>query len=401
MSPSIESLIAEAHRTIDRVAEPLVEVGKRIHAHPELGGEETLAVEALTGLALQQGMRLERGIAGLQTAFLGESPDAPADGPVVAILSEYDALPGLGHACGHNLIAIAGLGAALGAMAVAPSTGGRVLWIGTPAEENFGGKVILSDAGIFDRVDAAMMVHPDFRNEVNVKTLGMSEYVITFTGKASHAAASPDEGVNALDAMIALYNNVSLLRQQTREEARLHGIITHGGDAPNVIPARTEARWLVRAKTKPYHDRLRRQFEACVEAAAKATGCGFDCRCVLTYDPFVTNTTLGALFHAELSQLGVKAASETLESGLGSSDIGNVGRRCPTIHPLVDLGVRPTCALHTPDFERAANLEDSYRSTLRAAKAMAATAIRFLSDPEARQRAREEFESQRAAEASI
>ena len=254
---------------VDRLTPDLVAVSRFLHANPELAYEERQAAELLTDILEQHGFTVQRGVANLPTAFTGL---AGSGAPRIAFLAEYDALPGLGHACGHNLIGTASLGAALAVRSVLDRVAGSVLLVGCPAEEKGGGKIALVEAGIFAGTDAAMLVHPSNRTEMVKLALGMRELMVEFFGKASHAAAAPDQGVNALDAAVLAYAGIGVMRQQVRSDARIHGIITHGGQAPNIIPEYAAARYYVRALDLAYMDDLFGRVVGCCEAAAQATG---------------------------------------------------------------------------------------------------------------------------------
>ena len=236
---------------VDARRDQLIQIADTIHANPELGFQEFKAASLLTGVLEEDGFSVERGVAGMETAFIA-TLRGQGDEPVVAFLAEYDALPGLGHACGHNIIAAAAVGAGLALGTVLPDLAGTIQVIGTPAEEGGGGKVIMVDAGIFDGVDAAMMIHPSGRNLLGRGALTAYPVTLEFYGRPAHAAAKPDEGINALETMILTYNGINALRQHLRDDVRIHGIITHGGDAPNIVPEYTKAEFIVRAADTPY-----------------------------------------------------------------------------------------------------------------------------------------------------
>src|SRR5690242_16953312 len=287
---TIKTQIAQA---VDRLADDLESLSRRIHDHPELAYQEVQACGWLSEYLAGHGFKVERGVAGVETAFRATLETGA--GPTIAILCEYDALPAIGHACGHNVIATsgAGAGAALAAMREALPAG-RIQVIGTPAEEGGGGKVRLINGGVFQRVDAAMMIHGFDRWILHQDLLGIVRVGFEFTGKAAHASADPWEGVNALDAVIQTFNNVSMLRQQIRPEARIHGIVTQGGAAANIIPEFASAIFYVRAPELEYVWALQKRLIACAEGAAQATGCTVK---VLShpetaYEPMKRNATL-------------------------------------------------------------------------------------------------------------
>jgi amidohydrolase len=327
-------------------------------------------------------------VADLPTAFTGR---AGTGSPRIAFLAEYDALPGLGHACGHNLIGTASLGAALAVKTILNQVEGEVLLVGCPAEEKGGGKIPLAETGVFTGTDAAMLVHPSNRTEMVKLALGMRELTVEFFGKASHAAAAPEQGVNALDALVVGYTAVGAMRQQVRSDARIHGIITHGGQAPNIIPDYAAARFYVRALDLVYMDELFRRVVNCFEAAAQATGC----RVKITsaskdYHPYRPVYSLAEMFQRNLESLGETVDQGPVDRDLGSTDVGNVSQVVPTIQPMLQISPREvTC--HMAAFAEAAISETGHRGMLRAAKAMAMTAVDLLTDPKALERVAAEF----------
>jgi amidohydrolase len=384
----IPSLKQRVQAEVDRLTPDLLATSRFLHTNPELAYEEYKAVEHLTTIVAQYGFAVTRGLAGLPTAFVARTG---AGSPRIAFLAEYDALPGLGHACGHNLIGTASLGAALAVKAVLNLTPGEILLVGCPAEEKGGGKIPLVESGAFAGTDAAMLVHPSNRTEMVKLALGMRELTVEFFGKASHAAASPERGINALDAVVLAYNGVSVLRQQVRSDARIHGIITHGGQAPNIIPDYTAARFYVRALDLPYLEELNRRVVACFEAAAQATGC----RAKVTsagkdYHPYKPVYSLAGLFQRNLELLGESVDQGPVDQELGSTDVGNVSQAVPTIQPMLQISPREvTC--HMAAFAEAAISEAGHRGMLLAAKAMAMTAVDLLADAASLARVTAEF----------
>jgi amidohydrolase len=346
---AVKELIAQA---VDRLANDLEALSRRIHDNPELAYQEVKAAGWLAEFLGARGFKVERGVGGVETAFRGTIETG--DGPTVAIMCEYDALPAIGHACGHNVIAASGAGAGAALAAVRDRLPrGRLHVIGTPAEEGGGGKVKLIKAGVFAGVDAAMMVHGWDRWIPHQDLLGIVRVGFEFTGKAAHASADPWEGVNALDAVIQTFNNVSMLRQQVRPDARIHGIVTQGGAAPNIIPEAAAALFYVRAAQLDYMWELRTRVVACAEGAAQATGCRVK---VIdyenAYEPMRRNATLLDLFRANMETLGLSESPE-VKDRLGSSDVGNVSQVLPTIQPLVKIAPDGT-PIHSRDFEAAA-----------------------------------------------
>jgi amidohydrolase len=377
--------------TIAGHAPKLKEIAAFIGAHPELGHEEKLASARLTEELEQLGYRVERGTLGLSTAFIAEYRSAKP-GPVVAILAEYDALPEIGHACGHHLICTMALGAAAGLRAVVDETGGTIRVYGTPAEETMGAKVDMAAAGLFDDCDVAMMAHPYHQFEKSGSSLAMDALKFEFHGKAAHAAANPDQGINALDAVIQLFNSVNALRQQTSSHARIHGIISHGGQAPNIIPDYAVARFYTRSATRAYTDELTRRVKACAEAAALATGCRLTTsHDEYSYDELRTNEAISAAFTANLVESGIPPEEIHTANDHGSLDLGNVSLRCPAVHPFIRVVDQPY-NLHTVEFRDAAQSDRAYDAMVFGATMLAFTACDMMTDPELAQRVREEFE---------
>jgi len=384
---AVKDLIGQA---VDRLADELEALSRQIHDSPELAYQEVKAAGWLSDFLARQGFTVERGVAGVETAFRGTLETGP--GPTIAILCEYDALPQIGHACGHNVIATAGAGAGAALAAVrAQLPHGRVQVIGTPAEEGGGGKVKLIQGGVFEHVDVAMMIHGFDRWILHQDLLGIVRVGFEFRGKAAHASADPWEGVNALDAVIQTFNNVSMLRQQIRPDARIHGIVTHGGAAPNIIPEMAACTFYVRAARLDYMWELHRRVLACAEGAATATGCT-----VTTidkeapYEPLKRNDTLLGLFRANMTSVG--AEESPAPDRLGSSDIGNVSQVIPAIQPMVQIAP-PGTPIHSRAFEAAAVSPLARTGMCQAAKTMAMTTLDLLADPGLVKRARAEFEA--------
>src|SRR3954468_1407830 len=256
---------------VDRRADLLLDASHRIHAHPELGFEEHHAHDLLTSVLGDAGLDTERGAFDVPTAFRASA--GGGDGPLVAVLCEYDALPDLGHACGHNVIASAGLGAALAAATVVDAAGGRLAVSGPPAEEGGGGKILMARRGAFEGVDAALMVHPADADLLAMSTIAIQQLVVQYEGKSAHAAAFPWEGRNALDAAVLGYVNVAALRQHMEPTERIHGIFTKAGDRPNIVPREAAAHWYVRSPTMASLEVLKGRVLTCLEAGATAAGC--------------------------------------------------------------------------------------------------------------------------------
>jgi amidohydrolase len=358
----------------------------RIHRSPELGFQEVKASGWLTEYLERNGFKVEKGICQMATAFKGSYGSGK---PAIALLAEYDALPQLGHACGHNIIATAAVGAAVAARGAIDEAGGSVVVIGTPAEELHGGKVIMAERGAFEDIDAAMIVHPSVVDMASIQALACIGLEVEFWGKAAHAAVYPHEGINALEAMIQAFNGINSLRQHIRERARIHGIITQGGEAPNVIPAYTAGSLLVRAEDDAYLDELKEKVLNCFKAASLATGARLEYKWAAHYAPLKTNFALAEVFTKNMEALG-RNLWPTLDRGLGSSDVGNVSTLVPTIHPMVAIAPIEILA-HSPEFAEAAASEDGNRGLLDGAKALAMTVVDLIAQPEIMARVKEEF----------
>ena len=378
-------------QAVDRLGNDLDQLSRRIHGHPELAYQEVKAAGWLCDFLGAHGFKVERGVAGVETAF--RATIETGAGPTIAILCEYDALPAIGHACGHNVIAASGAGAGAALAAVKDTLPkGRILVIGTPAEEGGGGKVKLINGGVFGGVDAAMMVHGWDRWIGHQDLLGIVRVGFEFTGKAAHASADPWQGVNALDAVIQTFNNVSMLRQQVRPDARLHGIITNGGAAPNIIPEVAACLFYVRAPSLDYMWALQKRVIACAEGAATAAGCTLKVtEHEDAYEPMKKNDALLAAFRANWKALGI-AESPEIKDRLGSSDIGNVSQVIPAIQPLVKIAPDGT-PIHSRAFEAAAVAPLALEGLKGAAKAMAMTVHDLLANPALVKEARREFDA--------
>jgi len=385
LDPQKQALIKE----VERLKPELLEISRFLHANPELAFEEHKAVERLSRTMEKHGFSVERSVAGLDTAFTASR--ASAEGPTIAFLAEYDALPGLGHACGHNLIAAGSVGAGLALKAALGEVGGRVLVVGCPAEEKGGGKIPLVESGVFRSVDAAMLVHPSNRTEIVKRALGMRDVQVEFFGKASHAAATPHLGINALDAVILTFTNINALRQQIRPDARIHGIITHGGKAPNIIPDHAAALFYVRALDMAYLEELYQKVLGCFEAAAMATGTRHQVkRAGSDYHPHKINYALAELFRKNLEALGSQVDQGPEDQDLGSTDVGNVSQAVPTVQPMIAI-CGPSVACHMPEFAVASASRAGEEGMLLAATAMALTGLDLLRDRDALRRVKQEF----------
>lgn len=364
---------------VDERAEVLLDVSHRIWDRPELCFEEHHAHDLLCDVLEREGYAPTRHAYGLDTAF---SLDVGSSGPMVAVCCEYDALPDIGHACGHNVIAAAGLGAGLAAASLAEELGGRVRILGTPAEEGGGGKVFMMREGALDGVDAAMMVHPADHDLPTLTTLAIQRLEVDYEGVASHAAAAPHLGRNALDAAVLGYVNVAALRQHIRTDERVHGIFTDAGEKPNIVPRRAAASWYVRAGTSERLGELGERVLAALQAGADAAGCSMTHRWVdPPYAEMRDDERLQARYGAHAASLGRPFADpRVVGEVVGSTDMGNVSHVVPSIHPMVAVAP-PGVSIHTPEFADHARGPAGDRAVLDGAKAMAATIVDCWLDP--------------------
>lgn len=387
--------VIEAKQTVraevERLTPKLLEISRSLHANPELCFEEHHAHEVLTSAIEDEGLAVERSAYDLATAF---DARAGGDGPTVAVCCEYDALPGIGHGCGHNVIAAAGLGAGLAAATVAEALGGRIAILGTPAEEGGGGKEFMLRRGAFAEVAAAMMVHPADHDIDQMQAIAIHTVDVTYQGQASHAAASPHLGRNALDAAVLGYNAVAALRQHIRPDERIHGIFTDAGDKPNIVPSSAAAQWYVRSADFHSLEHLKERFSACLEAGAAAACC--EMRSVWADPPYydmIHNAPLLDLYVKNSAANGRVVSPQDKNCFLvGSTDMGNVSHAVPSIHPMIKIAPRGT-AIHTPEFATYACSETADQAVIDGAMSMAMTVVDCWTDPEALPAIRACFES--------
>ncbi|MBY0158754.1 M20 family metallopeptidase [Cytobacillus oceanisediminis] len=371
----------------------------RIHATPEIGNEEFFASGLLSGILEKEGFEVERAVAGHETAFLArKKSDKP--GPSIAFLAEYDALPGLGHGCGHNIIGTTSVAAAIALSKVIDETGGEAVVFGTPAEEggpNGSAKGSFVKHGLLEGIDAALMVHPSNHTRLTSSSLAVDPLDFEFIGKPAHAAASPEEGINALDAVIQLFNGINALRQQLKDDVRIHGIITHGGDAPNIIPEYAKARFFIRATTRTSLNEVTRKVKAVAEGAALATGAKLN---VIAFqnevDNLLLNKTYDQVFKEVIEDLG-ETVVEGDRDGIGSTDAGNISQVVPTIHPYIKIGADDLVA-HTVPFREAAASVKGDEALITGAKGLALTAFQLVTDQELLKSIKQEFLERKAAE---
>ena len=387
----VGALKARMLAVVDELAPLLLETSHQIHAHPELSFEERFASGLLADVLEQQGVEVTRSAFGLETAL---DAMVGSEGPTIAVCLEYDALPVVGHACGHNVIAAAGLGAGLAAAALAEEAGGRVRILGTPAEEGGGGKVLMAEQGALEGVDAAIMVHPADADLVAMDAIAATHLEVVYEGVAAHAAAFPHLGRNALDAAVLGYVNVAALRQHIEATDRVHGVFLEGGDKANIVPERTRMQWMVRSARFASLEPLQRRVEACFDAGAAATGCS--CSYRVTNPPYadmIDNPVLAGLYAANSEALG-RPLTDPRAGGprvVGSTDMGNVSYLVPAIHPMVKVAPKGV-SIHTHEFTAHARSEAGDAAVLHGARALAATVADLWADRSLVAQARSAFD---------
>ena len=378
---------AGAQEKFRTIQQDILSISHRIHAHPELGFEEEKACAWLTDALDGAGFRVQRASCGLDTAFVATSGKGPLH---IGICAEYDCLPGIGHACGHNMIAAMALGAAIAASKVADDAGLTLTVFGTPAEEvgNASGKILMLEGKAFDGVHAAMMVHPAPVEMLEGHLIAASMFEVHYTGKEAHASAFPEMGINAADALTVAQTAIGLLRQHIRQTDRVHGIVTHGGDAPNVVPARTSARYLVRAENLEELTDVRAKVYRCFEAGATATGAKLEIRGGdKPYADVKYDQEIGLLYKSNAEALGRTFPPMTpmMQRMAASTDMGNVSHVIPSIHPMIGINSLPA-ANHQPEFTAHCVTPDADKAVLDGALAMAWTAIDIAQNPALRER---------------
>jgi len=383
----ISEIKAEILNILDELKERLFSLSCDFYHNPETGLKEYKTSAACMAILEESGFKVEKGVAGMETAFRANFGNGK---PGIALLVEMDALPEIGHGCGHNISGVASVGAAIALSKVIPMIGGRIVVLGTPAEELGIGKIAMIKAGVFEGFDAAMMAHPSSKRMVTRIFLGLIRLNLNFKGKPSHASAYPEEGVNALDAVIQTFNSISALRQQLRSDVRIHGIITDGGAAPNIIPEKASASFYVRAKDLNELYSVKEKVLNCARGAALATGCeltieeGADMNA-----PLKINKALADIYRRQMESLGFKEDDFPMDKNAGSSDIGNVSQVLPTIHPHILL--RRGINIHTREFADTTITEDGKSGLMEGARCLALTAAELILDKEAIERVKEEF----------
>ena len=360
------------------IKERLAEISDYIYRNPELGNEEYKAAEALTSFLREHNFSVESNIAGMETAFKATF-ESGKPGLTVGYLCEYDALPKIGHGCGHNMIGVMSAGAGVVLSKVLSEIGGKVIVYGTPAEETNGGKVILTEAGVFDELDAAMIVHPDGETRASGSSSALYPIRFIYKGKTAHAASCPEKGINALNSVIQLFNGIDALRQHVTPDVRMHGIITKGGVAANIVPDEAVADFYFRASTKERVTEVVEKVKKIAEGAALMTGATLEMeRYELPYDDLKTNETLSEMFNENLRALGITDIKEAKTTG-GSSDIGNVSHVAPTIHPYIGITDCPMVG-HSVEMAKATTTSKAHDRLLIAALAMAYTGYDIINN---------------------
>lgn len=373
---------------IDDISDELIAVSHAIHENPELGYEEHFAHEQLTKVLIDKGLDVHKSAYEIDTAF---EATAGKTGPVVALLCEYDALPGIGHACGHNIIAAAGIGAGLAASTLAETFNGQLRILGTPAEEGGGGKVRMLNRGAFESVEAVLMIHPADADLPNISSLAVQQLKATYTGKAAHAAAAPEKGINALDGAVLGYMGVAALRQHIAPDERLHGIFTNGGQKANIVPERAESTWYARSSTMDRLEVLKIRLVETLNGGAKSAGCEIQIEWINEpYAEVLDNTPILDAYMKNSELIGRVVKAPIGDGVVGSTDLGNVSHVVPSIHPMVKVAPEGT-AIHTIDFEKCAKSEEADKGLLDSAKAMAMTVIDCWHDPSLLKQAKEFF----------
>lgn len=376
-------------KLINDLEKELIVINETMYHEPELGYEEFKSSKLHVNLLEKYGFDVEENYLDLSTAFRAEYT-SKKEGPTISYLVEYDALPDIGHGCGHNILGTVSTGAGIVLKEVIDEIGGKVIVLGTPAEETGGAKVVFADAGIFKDIDIALMAHPGNSYYKSGGSLAIEALQFSFTGKATHAAASPDKGINALDAVISTFNSINALREHIISDARIHGIIKNGGVAPNIVPDYAVAQFYVRAPKKAYLGDLVKKVKNCARGAELATATKLKIENYeLGYDDMMTNETLSNVFNKYIEGLGCKIIDAKENSG--SLDAGNVSYCCPTIHPFFDITNDTSVTSHTKEFADNTITEYAYKQMKNAIAALVLTAIEVINDKELLMKIKDEF----------
>lgn len=384
-------MINKVNVIIKKIEEELKELNEFIYRNPELGLKEYKTSKAHVDILRKHNFQVEEKYVGIKTAFKAVK-ESEKPGPTIAYLAEYDALPGMGHGCGHNLLGTTSTGAGIVLGELISEIGGKVIVFGTPAEENFGGKVDMVNHGSFDDVDVVMLSHPMDKYIKSGKSLAMEALQFTFKGQSAHAAAFPEKGINALDAAINTFNNINALREHIRRDARIHGIIKEGGKAANIVPDLAIAQFYVRATTKTYLQKLVGKVKNCARGAALAAGAELEItNYEASYDNMVTNMTLMEAYTRNLRNFGIKDVEEA-EALTGSMDAGNVSHVCPTIHPSFSISDQEVVA-HTIEFAEATIQPLAYEGMKKTVGTLVLTAVDIIQDESLLSTIKHEFEN--------
>lgn len=386
----VEKYTEKIQNIIKDLRPELQGLSEYIYEHPELGHEEFLSSKAHVELLKKHGFEVEYPYLEVETAFRAVYKGTK-EGPTIAYLSEYDALPGIGHGCGHNLLGSTDTGAGIALSKLVDEIGGRVVVLGTPAEETNGDKVTMAAADTFDDIDVAFCTHPSDGYYTSGTSMAMEAIEFRFYGKTAHAAAAPFEGLNALDACLNMFNNINSFRQQMHPSARVHGVIKDGGEAANIIPEYTRAEFYVRAMDMPYLNELREKVIKCAEAGAMAAGCTMEWDYYeASYQNLVTNETLSKRYNQNMKLLGVKMQEEERDS-MGSMDMGNVSQVVPAINPYFEITNGKTVSAHTIEFRECTRTEEAYKGMENTIAAFTQTAIDLITDSTLLESVKEEF----------
>lgn len=386
---TLEDLKGKVNAQVDSMKAQIVEMADHIFDHPELSGKEIETVEYITGALKKQGFTVKKGTGGLETAFRAEF-DTKKAGPTVALIAEYDALPKMGHACHHHIIASSSVNGAIALRQLSDELCGKIVCMGTPAEEAMDAKGIMIRKGGFKGIDVGLMFHGGAKNNTNLIVLAVDGLEFSYTGKSAHAAAAPHEGINALDAVIMLFNSINALRQQLKEDVRIHGNILKGGDAVNIIPETAVARFYIRSQQRRYLNEVVDKVKNCAKGAALQTGA----KLVTSVFEDPGNDLLKNSVLIEEFEKNFESISESIDPEpflLGSSDIGNLSYHMPVLHPMVKT-VADESALHTDEFKNQGKSDTAYSGMIIGMKAVLMTAVRVFAEPDFLKKAREEFQ---------
>lgn len=383
-------MLAAINNITSNILDDLKELNQYIYNNPELGYEEFKSSKAHIDVLKKYGFHVEERYLGIKTAFKAYY-ESEIQGPTICYLAEYDALPGIGHGCGHNLLGTTNTGAAIVLKHLLDEIGGKVVVLGTPAEETSGAKVIMVEKGAFKDIDIAMLAHPAPEYNKSGTSLALEPIQFTFKGKASHAASDPEKGINALDAVIMTFNSINALREHILPSARMHGVITDGGKAANIVPDLATAQFYVRASTKAYLQELTEKVKNCARGAALATGTTLEIsNYEFIYDDLVTNESLSNVFIENLKIQGVENPDK-VKLSFGSLDMGNVSHVCPSIHPYFGIYGDESIAAHTEEFRDATLTEKAYENMVITINALVKTGVEVIKDNDLLNKIKQEF----------